>query len=234
MTRAERPTILIVDDDLAIRDLLEVYLKGEGYRILKAADGREALRALSTQEAHLVILDVMMEAMDGIETCVRIRREHRMPILMLSARAEDFDKIHGLTAGADDYMTKPPNPLELIARVKSQLRRYLELNDGRAAAKDEIVVGDLVINTATRVVRAGDRELSLTPKEFSILELLARHSGVVLSAERIYARVWDEPFNDSANTVMVHIRKIREKLGDNPRHPRYIKTVWGVGYRLEG
>jgi DNA-binding response OmpR family regulator len=234
MTRPVRPTILLVDDDHAIRDLLEVYLKGEGYRILKAANGRDALQALADQEAHLVILDVMMEAMDGIETCVRIRREHRMPILMLSARAEDFDKIHGLTAGADDYMTKPPNPLELIARVKSQLRRYLELNDGRALQKDEIVVRDLVINTATREVRTGDRDVTLTPKEFAILELLARNRGVVFSAERIYARVWEEPFNDSANTVMVHIRKLREKLGDNPRQPRYIKTIWGVGYRLEG
>lgn len=234
MTRRESATVLLVDDDPAIRDLIEVYLKGEGYRILKAANGREALQVLAEHDTHLVILDVMMEAMDGIETCVRIRREHRMPILMLSARAEDFDKVHGLTAGADDYMAKPPNPLELIARVKSQLRRYLELNDGRALPADEVVVGDLVINTATREVRAGDRDVTLTPKEFAILELLARHRGVVFSAERIYARVWDEPFNDSANTVMVHIRKLREKLGDNPRQPRYIKTVWGVGYRLEG
>ncbi len=177
----------------------------------------------------------MMKGMDGIETCVRIRREHRMPILMLSARAEGFDKIQGLTAGADDYVTKPPNPLELIARVKSQLRRYLELNDGGPrSSTEDLVVGDLVINTATRSVRAGERDVVLTPKEFAILELLVRHRGVVLSAEQIYVSVWKEPFNDSANTVMVHVRKLREKLGDDPRRPRYIRTVWGVGYRLEG
>jgi DNA-binding response OmpR family regulator len=228
-------TILVIDDEKEIRDLIEIYLKNEGYRILQAQDGLEALEILEKNEVHLLILDVMMPRLDGIQTCLKIREDKHMPILMLSAKSQDLDKIHGLSTGADDYMTKPFNPLELVARVKSQLRRYLLLNQANQPepATDEIEVGDLVINTSTHEVRVGGREVKLTPIEFSILELLARHRGIVFSAEKIYERVWNEPFYQSDNTVMVHVRKIREKIEENTRKPRFIKTVWGVGYKIE-
>ncbi|GAC1385081.1 MAG: response regulator transcription factor [Herpetosiphon sp.] len=230
----ERLTVLIVDDEREITDLIEVYLKNESYNVVKAYRAADALRIIEETEVHLVILDIMMPEMDGVQACIRIRQERRMPIIMLSARTEDIDKIHGLTAGADDYLTKPFNPLELLARVKSQLRRYLQLNASTPQSVDELVVGDLIINTATHQVTVGDREVQLTPTEFAILTLMARNRGIVFSAERLYELVWQEPFWESANTVMVHIRKLREKLEAEPRQPRYIKTVWGVGYRLEG
>lgn len=200
---------------------------------MEAANAAIALAWLNDHEADLILLDVMMPDMDGVQACMRIRQERQMPIIMLSAKTQDMDKIHGLMAGADDYITKPFNPLELIARVKSQLRRYLQFRPAPAASPDELMLDDLIINTATHRVVVAGRDVSLTPTEFAILEFLARNRGLVLSAERIYEHVWNEPYFDSANTVMVHIRKIREKLGENPRKPRYIKTVWGVGYRLE-
>jgi len=229
----EKETILIIDDEKEIRDLIEIYLKNEGYRVLTAEDGVQGLEMLGKQEVHLIILDVMMPRMDGIQACLKIREDQNMPILMLSAKSQDMDKIHGLSTGADDYMTEPFNPLELIARVKSQLRRYMRLNQAYTPKEDEIEIDDLVINTSTHEVRIGGKEVKLTPTEFAILGLLARHRGIVFSAERIYERVWNEAFYQSDNTVMVHIRKIREKIEENTRKPKYIKTVWGVGYKIE-
>ena len=229
----DKETILLVDDEKEILDLLEIYLRHEGYRVLKALNGEEALDILKRQEVDLIILDVMMPRMDGIQACLKIREQKNMPIIMLSAKSQDTDKIMGLVSGADDYMTKPFNPLELVARVKSQLRRYKRLNVAAPRVENEIEIDDLVINTATHEVRVDGREVKLTPREFAILELLARNRGIVFSIEKIYELVWNEPFYESDNTVMVHIRKIREKLGETPRQPKYIKTVWGVGYKID-
>lgn len=227
-----KETILIVDDEREICDLVEIYLKNEGYLTLKAADGAEALEILKTYEVHLIILDLMMPKMDGIQACLKIREEKNTPIIMLSAKSQDIDKINGLTVGADDYLSKPFNPLELVARVKSQLRRYIKLNPG-PTNEGEIEIEDLLINFVTHEVRIEGKEIKLTPREFAILELLARHRGMVFSVGKIYETVWQEDFFQSENTVMVHIRKIREKIEENPRQPKYIKTVWGVGYKIE-
>lgn len=226
-------TILLVDDEKEIIDLLEIYLKNEGYRLLRAGNGWEALSVLQKEEVDLIVLDIMMPKMDGIEACMKIREEKNMPIIMLSAKTQDMDKILGLSTGADDYVTKPFNPLELIARIKSQLRRYTRLNVPAVRRENEIEVDELTINTATHEVRIDGREVKLTPREFAILELLARNRGTVFSIEKIYETVWQESYFDSDNTVMVHIRKIREKTEENPRKPKYIKTVWGVGYKVE-
>lgn len=230
----ERETILIVDDEKEIRDLIEIYLKNEGYGTIKASNGIEAVELLEKEEVQLIILDIMMPKMDGIKTCLKIREDKNMPIIMLSAKTQDMDKIMGLTTGADDYVTKPFNPLELVARVKSQIRRYTKLNGNSLKSSNEIEIDDLVINTATHEVKIDGREIKLTPREFDILELLGRNRGIVFSIEKIYELVWKEAFYESDNTVMVHIRKIREKIEDNPRKPIYIKTVWGVGYKIEG
>lgn len=230
----DKSKILVVDDEKEIRDLIEIYLKNEGFQVLKASNGKEALEMLKEEEVHLIILDIMMPKMDGIEACMKIREEKSMPIIMLSAKAEDMDKIFGLTTGADDYMTKPFNPLELIARVKSQIRRYTKLNNATTTNIDnEIEIDDLIINVSTHQVNVNGKDVKLTPREFDILELLARNRGMVFNMEKIYERVWKEDFFDSTNTVMVHVRKIREKIEEDPRKPRYIKTVWGVGYKIE-
>jgi DNA-binding response OmpR family regulator len=226
-------TILVVDDEKDILDLLEIYLTNDGYNILKASDGLEALEIVSKQVVDLVILDVMMPKLDGIQTCLKIREQRNMPIIMLSAKSQDMDKIMGLSTGADDYMSKPFNPLELMARVKSQLRRYTRLNVPNARKENEIEIDDLIINTTTHEVKVDGRDVKLTPREFAILDLLARNRGMVFSIERIYESVWGEAFFESDNTVMVHIRKIREKTEESPRQPKYIKTVWGVGYKIE-
>ena len=231
MTNKE--TVLIVDDEKEISDLIGIYLKNEGYTVLKASDGLEALEVLKKSEVHLIILDIMMPKMDGIQACMKIREEKNMPIIMLSAKSQDMDKIMGLSTGADDYVTKPFNPLELIARVKSQLRRYTRLNIPSEKKNDEIDVGNLSINVATHEVIVDGREVKLTPREFDILELLARNKGIVFSIEKIFESVWKEDYYESDNTVMVLIRKIREKIEVNPRKPQYIKTVWGVGYKFE-
>ena len=232
----DQQTILIIDDDAAIQNLIEIYLKNEGFQVIKAGDGLEALDILAKTEVHLVLLDIMMPKLDGIQACLKIREEREVPIIMLSAKVEDIDKIHGLSVGADDYITKPFNPLELVARVKSQLRRYLRfshLNESMPSTnKDQLEIGNLSINTTTHQVIVNKIEVKLTPKEFSILELLARNQGIVFSSERIYDSVWKEPMLESGNTVMVHIRNIREKIEVNPRKPQYIKNVWGVGYKL--
>jgi two-component system, OmpR family, response regulator VanR len=233
-------TILIIDDEKEIRDLIGIYLTNEGYNVLKAADGVEGLEYLESENVHLVVLDIMMPRMDGIQACMKIRESRNVPIIMLSAKSQDMDKIMGLTTGADDYITKPFQPLELVARIKSQLRRYLRLNqmDGNPQSNtiqnmDVLSIDELVINVTTHDVIVEGKEIKLTPREFAILELLARNPGVVFSTEKIYELVWNEPFYESENTVMVHIRNLREKLEDNPRTPRYIKTVWGVGYKIE-
>ncbi|MFQ6178812.1 response regulator transcription factor [Bacillus paranthracis] len=229
-----KETIMVVDDEKEIRELIAIYLKNEGYRVLQAEDGEEGLELLKKNEVHLIVLDIMMPKIDGIHMCMKVREIAEMPIIMLSAKTQDMDKILGLTTGADDYVTKPFNPLELIARIKSQLRRYMKMNGGISAQNEnEVEIGDMKINVTTHKVTIADQEVKLTPREFAILELLARNQGMVMSAEQIYERVWKEEAFQSDNTVMVHIRKIREKIEENPRKPRYVKTVWGVGYKIE-
>ncbi|KOS62944.1 response regulator transcription factor [Lysinibacillus agricola] len=228
-----KETILIVDDEKEIRNLIAIYLKNEGYDILEASDGEEGLSLLKKHKVHLIVLDIMMPNVDGIEMCMKVREIAEMPIIMLSAKSQDMDKITGLTLGADDYVTKPFNPLELIARIKSQLRRYIKMDRLDSMNESEIEIGDLRINTDTHEVIVNNEKVKLTPREFSILELLARNQGIVMSAEQIYEKVWKEEAIQSENTVMVHIRKIRERIETNPRNPQYIKTVWGVGYKIE-
>ncbi|MCM3096217.1 response regulator transcription factor [Priestia megaterium] len=222
--------ILIIDDDEQIRNLIAIYLENEGFEALKVSNAVCGLALLEEQEVDLIILDIMMPQMNGIDAAFKIREEKNMPIIMLSAKSEDMDKISGLTAGADDYLTKPFNPLELIARVKSQIRRYKKYNE--RAERDIIQIGDLEINRSTRLVFVRGQEIRLTPKEFDILELLVRHKGTVMSMGKIYEAVWQEDAFKSDNTVMVHITKIREKIEGNPKKPIYIKTIWGVGYRI--
>ncbi|AIQ53713.1 response regulator transcription factor [Paenibacillus sp. FSL R7-0331] len=226
-------TLLLVDDEAEIIKLMQIYLEHEGYRLLTARTGLEALDIVSRETIDLMVLDIMMPEMDGLEACIKIRETRKFPIIMLSAKGQELDKITGLSVGADDYVTKPFSPLELVARIKSQLRRtrsYL----GDAAAKDSgMIIDGLAVNSATHEVSVEGQPVKLTPREFAILELLARNSGQVLSMEQIYSKVWKEQYLDSNNTLMVHIRKIREKIEDNPRQPKYLKTVWGVGYKIE-
>ncbi|MGG3310697.1 response regulator transcription factor [Paenibacillus lautus] len=224
-------TVLVVDDDSEIRDVIHVYLRNEGYRVIEAADGLEALDIIKRTSVQLVILDVMMPRMDGIRACIKIRGISDAPIIMLSAKEEDIDKITGLTTGADDYMTKPFNPLELVARVKAQLRRQSLI--GKEELNSLILIKDLVIDKAKHTVTLKGNNISLTPLEFSILELLASRPGQVFSSNKIYESVWREPYGNSDNTVMVHIRNLREKIEASPREPQYIKTVWGVGYKID-
>lgn len=230
----ESQTILVVDDEKEIADLVGIYLQNDGYKVLKAYSGDRALELLEKEDVQLVILDIMMPGIDGLEVCRRIRREKNIPILMLSAKSQDMDKILGLTNGADDYMTKPFNPLELLARVKSQLRRFLFLNPANPEnGAKTIQIQGLCIHAENHTVTVNGNHVSLTPTEFDILLLLAGSRGRVFSAEEIFQRVWKERYFDSDNTVMVHIRKIREKIEENPRKPVFIKTVWGVGYKIE-
>ncbi|GFZ91275.1 DNA-binding response regulator [Paenibacillus marchantiophytorum] len=230
-------SVLIADDDPEIRDVIRIYLKNEGYRVFESEDGVQALELLHRESIDLIILDVMMPNMDGIRACFKIREMTKIPIIMLSAKSEDIDKITGLTTGADDYMAKPFNPLELVARVKAQLRRqtFTGAAETQAKASDRNIVeiDDLVIHINKHLVTVHGREALLTPIEFSILELLASHRGQVFNVEQIYRSVWKEDKFLSDNTVMVHVRNIREKIEDNPREPRFIKTVWGVGYKVE-
>lgn len=225
--------ILIVDDDKEIRRLIEIYLKSEGFETSVAENGHEALKCIESEKFDLVILDIMMPIIDGIDACIKIREKHKMPIIMLSAKSEDMDKIYGLTSGADDYLTKPFNPLELIARVKSQLRRS-GMNTGVADSIGKIEVSGIVINPDTREVSVDGEYVKLTPIEFNILTLLASNKNRVMTNQIIYETIWDEEFLGTKNSIMVHIRKIREKIEKDPRNPEFIKTVWGVGYKLEG
>ena len=229
----KKQSVLVVDDEKDIREVIEIYLMNEGFEVILACDGLEALEKLKHVNVDIIILDIMMPKLDGIRTCLKIREEKKMPIIMLSAKSEDSDKILGLNIGADDYVVKPFNPLELVARVKSQLRRTTSFNKPREENSDEILIDGLLINTATREVFVDDKFVRLTPREFDILTILALNLGRVLSTEQIYEKVWDEPFFNSENTVAVHIRNIREKIEINPKEPKYIKLVWGVGYKLE-
>ena len=226
--------ILVCDDDKAIVEAIEIYLSQEGYHILKAYDGEQALKILETEEVHLLVLDVMMPRLDGIRATLKIREKHSIPIIILSAKSEDVDKILGLNVGADDYVTKPFNPLELVARVKSQLRRYTQLG-GTAKKESEHVyeVGGLQINDDLKEVTVDGEKVKLTPIEYKILLLLMKNQGRVFSIDQIYESIWNEEAIGADNTVAVHIRHIREKIEINPKDPRYLKVVWGVGYKIE-
>jgi DNA-binding response OmpR family regulator len=227
--------VLVVDDEVEIRDAIEIYLRSiENINIIKVADGLDALDALENNEIHVIILDIMMPKLDGIRTCIKIREKKNIPIIMLSAKGEDSDKIIGLNIGADDYITKPFNPLELVARVRSQLRRYVDLGNFTKAISDgDTVIGQLIINKHSHVVTLEGNEVKLTPIEYKILLLLAKNRGRVFSSEEIYERVWDEPAFKTENTVSVHIRRLRKKIEINTKEPKYIKVVWGVGYKIE-
>ncbi len=226
-------TILVVDDEQEIADLVEIYLTNDGFEVIKASDGQECLQILEEHpEIMVIILDVMMPKMDGLEVCRRIRKNSNIPIIMLSAKTADMDKILGFGTGVDDYVTKPFNPLELTARVKSQLKRYQNINT-LSTQKNAVTIGNLVIEKAAhRVMRDGE-EVALTPIEFEILWLLASHPGKVYSTDEIFEQVWKEQVYEVNNTVMVHIRRLREKIEVDAKNPSLIKTVWGVGYKIE-
>ena len=224
--------VLIVDDDREIVDSIGIFLSGEGYKVLKAYDGIEALDILSETQVHLMILDIMMPKFDGIKTLMKLRESRNIPVILLSAKSEDADKILGLTAGADDYVTKPFNPSELVARVKSQLRRYTTLG-GVGKQNGEIVIDGLVVNTENKTVKVDGDNVRLTPIEYKILELLIRNRGRVFSAEDIYSKVWNEESVVGDNTIAVHVRHIREKIEINPKEPKYLKVVWGIGYKVD-
>ena len=229
-------TILVVDDEKEIAELVEIYLVSDGYRVLKAKNAQEGLDILEREEVHLVLLDIMMPGMNGLEMCEQIRKSRNIPIIMLSAKSTDLDKIRGLGTGADDYVTKPFNPLELTARVKSQLRRYMQLNPNSGAEekqKNEISVRGLVINRDNHRVMVAGEEIRLTPIEFDILFLLASNPGKVFSTDEIFEKVWNEKVYEANNTVMVHIRRLRGKMKEDSRTDKIITTVWGVGYKIE-
>ncbi|WP_252229758.1 response regulator transcription factor [Clostridium sp. ZBS15] len=224
--------ILVVDDDKTITEAIEVYLVNEGYKIFKAYDGIQALEVIDKQDIHLVILDIMMPNMNGTRTTIKIREEKQIPIIMLSAKSEDTDKILGLNLGADDYITKPFNPLELIARVNSQIRRYTKFSPLKEN-NNVITVGGIELNKESKEVFVDGENIRLTPLEFKILTLLMDNPNRVFSIEEIYERVWNEPVFNNVDTVTVHIRRIREKIEINPKEPRYLKVVWGIGYKIE-
>ena len=228
----EKFNVLVVDDEKEIRDAIDIYLRGEGINVIKAGDGFEALEILDKEDIHLVVLDIMMPKLDGMRTCLKIRESRNIPIILLSAKSEDSDKILGLNIGADDYVTKPFNHLELVARVKSQLWRFdYPLN--RENTQDLIVIKDLTIDTVNKQVSLRGENIKLTATEYKILTLLASHPGRIFSIKEIYERVWEEPFYKSENTVTVHIRRMREKIEINSKEPEYIKVVWGLGYKID-
>ena len=234
----EKLRILLCEDDENLGTLLSEYLQAKGYEAELCPDGEAGFKAFVKSKFDICVLDVMMPKLNGIEACLKIREERELPIIMLSAKSEDMDKILGLNMGADDYLTKPFNPLELVARVKSQLRRYYRLNPKvKAQVIEEIsnivTIEDLEVNLDTHEIFIDGKEVKLTPTEFDILVLLAKNRGKVFSISNIYESVWNQEFMESDNTVMVHIRKIREKIESDPRKPRFIKTVWGVGYKIE-
>lgn len=226
--------ILVCDDDKEIADAIDIYLSQEGYHILKAYDGLQAIEIMKKEEVHLILLDIMMPNLDGIRATRKIRETSSVPIIMLSAKSEDVDKILGLNIGADDYITKPFNPLELIARVKSQLRRYTQLGNLATEEKEAVYVcGGLVVNDDLKTVTVDGEPVKLTPIEYNILVLLIKNQGKVFSIEQIYENIWNEEAIGADNTVAVHIRHICEKIEINPREPRYLKVVWGIGYKIE-
>lgn len=224
--------ILVCDDDKAIVDAIGIYLENEGFSVFKAFNGLEAIEWIDRQEIHLVIMDIMMPKMDGIKATRKIREESNIPLIMLSAKTEDYDKILGLNLGADDYITKPFNPLELIARVKSQLRRYTTL--GSLETKSNVYkTGGLMIDDESKIITVDGEIVQLTPVQYKILKFLTANAGRVYSIEEIYEKVWNETAFSPENTVSVHIRKIREKIEINPKEPKYLKVVWGIGYKVE-
>lgn len=226
--------ILICDDDKEIVDAIEIYLKTEGYKVYKAYDGEEAIRILNAEDIQLLIMDVMMPKLDGIHATLKIREYSSIPIIMLSAKTEDTDKILGLNVGADDYVSKPFNPLELIARVKSNLRRYTKLGNMSAPEESNVYrIGGLCMDDDTKEVTVDGEPVRLTPIEYSILLLLVKNPGRVYSIDQIYENIWNEAAIGADNTVAVHIRHIREKIEINPKEPKYLKVVWGVGYKVE-
>ena len=228
--------IMVVDDEASIADLVEVYLKNDGYEVFKFYNAADALDCVAKEDLNLAILDVMLPDMDGFTLCQRIREEHFYPIIMLTAKVEDIDKITGLTLGADDYITKPFNPLELLARVKTQLRRYMRYNNADACSEkdtDELDIRGLQISKSSHKCCLNGNPLSLTPIEFSILWYLCGRRGTVVSSEELFEAVWKEKYLDNNNTVMAHIARLREKMNEPARRPKYIKTVWGVGYTIE-
>lgn len=226
--------VLVCDDDREIVEAIEIYLSQEGYKVLKAYDGEEALKVLDREKVDLLIIDVMMPKLDGIRATLKIREKKNMPIIILSAKSEDADKILGLNVGADDYMTKPFNPLELTARVKSQLRRYTQLGSTIDKSNQAVyAVGGLSINDEQKEVTVDGEPVRLTPIEYNILLLLVKNQGKVFSIDQIYESIWNEDAIGVDNTVAVHIRHIREKIEINPKEPRYLKVVWGVGYKIE-
>ena len=225
--------ILVCDDDREIVEAIEIYLIQEGYEVLKAYDGMEALDILRKEEVHLLVIDVMMPKLDGIRATLKIRETNRIPIIILSAKSEDADKILGLNIGADDYLTKPFNPLELVARVKSQLRRYTQLGTMPEKSSNVFRSGGLCIDDDKKVVMVDDELIRLTPIEYNILLFLLKNAGKVYSIEQIYENIWNEEAVGADNTVAVHIRHIREKIEINPKEPKYLKVVWGIGYKVE-
>ncbi|MBK5253628.1 MAG: response regulator transcription factor [Peptostreptococcaceae bacterium] len=224
--------ILVCDDDKDIAKAIEIYLINEGYNVLLANDGLTAIDIAKNNDLHLIIMDIMMPGLDGIQTTMRIRKEKNIPIIMLSAKSEDYDKITGLNVGADDYMTKPFNPLELVARVKSQLRRYTDF--GNITSKNKVFeTGGLSIDDDNKSVTVEGNEVVVTPIEYGIIKFLTENAGKVFSMSRIYEAVWNEPAINPENTVAVHIRRIREKIEINTKNPKYLKVVWGIGYKIE-
>lgn len=226
--------ILVCDDDKEIAGALEIYLRNEGYNVFKAYDGMEALNIVKKNRIHLILMDVMMPNLDGIQATMKIREENNIPIIMLSAKSEDYDKIIGLNVGADDYITKPFNPLELIARVKSHLRRFTRLGSMDTEGKEGIYTsGGLEVDDNEKKITVDGELIPVTPTEFGILKLLTQNAGKVFSIEQIYESVWNESAYNPENTVAVHIRRIREKIEINPKNPKYLKVVWGIGYKVE-
>lgn len=226
--------ILVCDDDKEIVEAIEIYLSKEGYKILKAYNGEEALKIVKNNEIHLIVLDIMMPKVDGIEVAKKIREDKSIPIIMLSAKSEDYDKINGLMQGADDYVTKPFNPLELIARVNSQIRRYTSLGSLKKETTESFYKsGNLEINDATKEVFVDGKKIKLTPTEYNILKFLTKNKGMVYSINQIYENVWEDEAYGAENIIAVHIRHIREKIEINPKDPKYLKVIWGIGYKIE-
>ncbi len=226
-------TVLVVDDDKEITKSIGIFLSSEGYRVLEASNGLEAVDIAMNETVHLMLLDIMMPELDGISALLKIRETKNIPIILISAKSEDADKILGLTAGADDYITKPFNPSEMVARVRSQLRRYTTLGGLEKPTESTITIGGLSVDTEAKTVSRDGINVKLTPIEYKILELFVKNPNKVFSADEIYRRVWNEDAVVSDNTIAVHIRHIREKIEINPKQPRYIKVMWGIGYKLE-
>ena len=226
-------TILVCDDEQDIVSALEIYLTAEGYRVLKAYNGKEALSVAAREEVHLILMDIMMPVMDGLTAMAQLRQTSNVPVILLTAKSEDTDKVLGLNVGADDFITKPFNPVEMLARVRSQLRRYLQLGGG-TVQPSTLIIGGIRLDDNAKAVTVDGENAALTPKEYDILRFLMKNAGTVFSPSEIYRRVWDDVPLNAAGAIAVHIRHLREKIEINPSEPRYIKVVWGKGYKMEG